>query len=116
MTRGFELRVYATAPQSKDVDAPEYARRVSDVARWSEEAGCHGVLVYTDNGIIDPWLVAQRVIEATERLRPLIAVQPVYMHPYSVAKMITSLAYLHGRAVDLNIVGGWVPQRPAGAG
>ena len=56
------------------------------------------------------------MIEATERLRPLIAVQPVYMHPYSVAKMITSLAYLHGRAVDLNIVGGWVPQRPAGAG
>ena len=28
------------------------------------------------------------------------------MHPYSVAKMVTSLAFLHGRAVDLNMVAG----------
>jgi alkanesulfonate monooxygenase len=101
-----ELRIYSTTPQSKDVDAAEYAQRIADVSRWSEEAGCHGILVYTDNGIVDPWLVAQRVIEATERLRPLVAVQNVYMHPYSVAKMITSLAFLHGRAVDLNMVAG----------
>jgi alkanesulfonate monooxygenase len=106
MAEGVQLRVYATTPQSKDVDASEYFARVADVARWSEEAGCHGILVYTDNGIVDPWLVAQAVIEATERLRPLVAVQPVYMHPYSVAKMITSLAYMHGRAIDLNMLAG----------
>lgn len=103
---GVELRIYATCPQSKDIDAAEYADRVADVARWSEEAGCHGILVYTDNGIADAWLVAQQVIEATEKLRPLVAVQAVYMSPYSVAKMVTSLAYLHGRAVDLNMVAG----------
>ena len=103
---GFGLRVYSTCPQSKDVAAAEYADRVADVARWSEDAGCHGILVYTDNGIADPWLVAQRVIEATTELRPLVAVQPVYMHPYSVAKMVASLAYLHGRAVDLNMLAG----------
>src|ERR1700752_3971086 len=103
---GFGLRVYSTCPQSKDVAAAEYADRVADVARWSEHAGCHGILVYTDNGIADPWLVAQRVIEATTELRPLVAVQPVYMHPYSVAKMVASLAYLHGRAVDLNMLAG----------
>lgn len=100
------VRVYATTPQSKDVDSSVYSDRVADVARWSEAAGCHGILVYTDNGIVDPWLVSQRVIEATERLRPLVAVQPVYMHPYSVAKMITSLAYMHGRAIDLNMLAG----------
>jgi alkanesulfonate monooxygenase len=104
--QGPELRVYATCPQSKDVDAAEYGDRVADVARWSEDAGCHGILVYTDNGIADPWLVAQQVIEATETLRPLVAVQPVYMSPYSVAKMVTSLAYLHRRAVDLNMLAG----------
>ena len=106
MSAGNRLRIYSTTPQSKDVDASAYAREVADVARWSEEASCHGILVYTDNGIVDPWLVAQRVIEATDHLRPLVAVQPVYMHPYSVAKMITSLAYLHGRAVDLNMLAG----------
>ena len=51
-----ELRVYATCPQSKDVGAAEYADRVADVARWSEEAGCHGILVHTDNRIVDPYL------------------------------------------------------------
>ena len=106
LTEGAGLRVYATCPQSKDVDAAEYADRIADVARWSEEADCHGILVYTDNGIVDPWLVSQRVIEATETLRPLVAVQPAYMSPYSVAKMVTSLGYLHGRAVDLNMLAG----------
>jgi alkanesulfonate monooxygenase len=99
-------RIYSTCPQSKDVSAADYNQRLTDVARWSESAGAYGILVYTDNGIADPWLVAQRVIEATERLRPLVAVQPIYMHPYSVAKMITSLAYLHGRAIDLNMLAG----------
>jgi alkanesulfonate monooxygenase len=76
------------------------------VARWSEDAGCEGILVYTDNSIVDPWLVTQVVIESTERLCPLVAVQPVYMHPYSVAKMVTSLAYLHDRRIYLNMLAG----------
>jgi alkanesulfonate monooxygenase len=99
-------RVYTTCPQSKDVPARDYLARVAQVARWSEASGAHGMLVYTDNGIIDPWLVAQVVVESTERLRPLVAVQPIYLHPYSAAKMITSLAYLHDRAVDLNMLAG----------
>jgi alkanesulfonate monooxygenase len=100
------MRVFSTTPQSKDVPRDDYLRRVADVSRWSEEAGCHGILVYTDNGIVDPWLVSQVVIQSTERLSPLVAVQPVYMHPYSVAKMVTSLAFLHGRRVDLNMLAG----------
>ena len=99
-------RVFSTTPQSKDVPREEYLRRVADVSRWSEEAGCHGILVYTDNGIVDPWLVSQVVIQSTERLSPLVAVQPVYMHPYSVAKMVASLAFLHDRRLDLNMLAG----------
>lgn len=37
---------------------------------------------------------------------PLVAVQPVYMHPYAVAKMVTSLGFLHGRRVWLNMLAG----------
>ena len=81
-------------------------QRIATVARWSEEAGCEGMLVFTDNRQLDPWLVAQCVIECTQRLVPLVAVQPIYMHPYSVAKMVSSLALLHGRRVDLNMVAG----------
>ena len=35
-----------------------------------------------------------------------MAIQPVYMHPYSVAKMIASIAFLHGRRVHLNMLAG----------
>jgi alkanesulfonate monooxygenase len=100
------LTVYSTCPQSKDVPASAYLDAVAATARWSEEAGCAGMLVYTDNGIADPWLVAQTAIAATESLAPLVAVQPVYMHPYTVASMVSSLAYLHGRAVHLNMLAG----------
>lgn len=100
------VQIYSTCPQSKDVPAGEYARAVADTARWSEAAGCTGMLVYTDNGIADPWLVAQHVITATDRLAPLVAVQPVYMHPFTAASMVSSLAYLHGRSVHLNMLAG----------
>lgn len=100
------VRIYSTCPQSKDVPQDRYLREVADVARWSEEAGCEGMLVYTDNGLVDPWLVAQIVLQSTERLRPLVAVQPIYMHPYTVAKMVSSLAFLHGRPVALNMLAG----------
>lgn len=100
------IEVFSTCPQSKDVDQREYLRRVQDVARWSDEAGYKGILVYTDNGIVDPWLVSHVVLESTDQLSPLVAIQPVYMHPYAVAKMITTYAYLHDRRIYLNMLAG----------
>jgi len=100
------VHVFSTAPQSSDFDAPTYLPRLAQVARWSEDAGCTGILIYTDNSLIDPWLAAQVVIESTKLLCPLVAVQPVYMHPYSVAKMTASLGYLYGRKIYLNMVAG----------
>src|SRR2546421_5264467 len=102
----FDISLFATSPQSKDVDASEYRDRVAAVARWSEEASFSGILVYADNGLVDPWLVSQLIVESTEKLSPLVAVQPVYMHPYSAAKMVASLGYLYGRKLHLNIVAG----------
>lgn len=64
------------------------------------------MLIYTDNSLVDPWVVAQLVIEHTTSLRPLVAVQPVYRHPYTVAKTIATLGHLAERAVDLNLVAG----------
>ena len=106
MTGNMPVSVFSTAPQSSNFEAERYLARLRQVARWSEEAGCRGILVYTDNSLIDPWLAAQIVIQSTKRLCPLVAVQPVYMHPYSVAKMVASLAYLHCRRIYLNLVAG----------
>lgn len=101
-----ETKIFSTSPQSSAVDQESYVKNVIDVARWSEEAGCEGILVYTDNTLVDPWLVSQIIIQNTTGLCPLVAVQPVYMHPYSVAKMVASLGHLYRRRVYLNMVAG----------
>lgn len=100
------LELFSTCVQSSDGDAETYHQRVADVARWSEQAGCKGILVYSDNRLHDPWLVSHIIIQNTTSLCPLVAVQPVYMHPYAVAKMVASLAQLHRRRVYLNMVAG----------
>lgn len=101
-----KVQVFSTCPQSKDFSSEAYARQIAEVARWSEAAGCTGMLVYTDNGIADPWLVSQIVIQNTEALCPLVAIQPVYMHPYAIAKMAATIGFLHHRRIYLNMVAG----------
>src|SRR5687768_10394489 len=103
---GAEVQIFSTCPQSKDVPRQRYLQEVADVARWSEDAGCAGILVYTDNSIADPWLVSQVILQSTARLAPLVAIQPVYMHPYSVAKMVATFGFLYGRRLWLNMVAG----------
>ena len=104
-TAADSLQVFSTCPSSLTTP-DDYIHRIADVARWSESAGCTGILVYTDNSLVDPWLVSQIIIQSTHSLCPLIAVQPVYMHPYAVAKMVSTLAFLHGRRIFLNMVAG----------
>ena len=100
------LKIFTTCPTTLTAQSGTSFRELEKVARCSEAAGCEGILVFTDNAQLDPWLVSQVIIGATKRLCPLVAIQPVYMHPYSVAKMIASLAFLYGRRVYLNMVAG----------
>jgi alkanesulfonate monooxygenase len=108
MDRSEELQVeiFSTTPQSKDRPRESYVQQVIDVARWSEDAGCTAILVYTDNSLVDAWLVSQIILQNTKRICPLVAVQPVYMHPYTVAKMVASFGHLYQRRVHLNLVAG----------
>ena len=99
------LQVYSTCPSSLEPQE-SYADRIIQAAQWSERTGCVGMLVYTDNSLVDPWLVSQILIQNTRSLCPLVAVQPVYMHPYSVAKIVATLAFLYRRRLCLNMVAG----------
>lgn len=101
-----QIKIFSTCPQSKDIGSDSYREQVINVAQWSETFGCDGILVYTDNGIVDPWEVAQIIVENTEQLSPLVAVQPAYMHPYTVAKKLSTFAYLYGRKLWINMVAG----------
>ena len=40
------------------------------------------------------------------RLAPLVAVQPIYMHPFTAAKAISSVASLYERGFCINMVAG----------
>lgn len=104
------VRLWTTIPPAArtGVDHPhgDYRQLVQRTARMSEAAGFEGALVYSDNNSVDPWAVAQDVLLATERFKPLVALQPVYQHPYTVAKTIASYGLLYGRSVCLNLVAG----------
>ncbi|MGO9899370.1 MAG: LLM class flavin-dependent oxidoreductase [Solirubrobacteraceae bacterium] len=100
------ITVFSTCPQSREGLGEGYLKRIVDVARWSEDVGCAGILIYTDNGLVDPWMVAQHIIQNTERLAPLIAVQPIYMHPFTAANMVATLGHLYGRKIYLNLLAG----------
>ena len=100
------LETFSTCPQISAASREAYLQNVIDVAKWSEDQGCRGILVYTDNSQADPWLIAQIIILNTDRLAPLVAIQPAYMHPYSVAKMIVTLGHIYRRRIYLNMVAG----------
>jgi alkanesulfonate monooxygenase len=100
------VKIFSTCPIPNGTDQRSYLQNVIDVAQWSERAGCRGILVYSDNSQVDPWLISQVILENTEHLCPLPAIQPVYMHPYAVAKAVTTLAYLYGRRLYLNMIAG----------
>jgi len=101
-----QIEVFSTCPMPEGVRGEVYAEQIINVARWSEKAGCKGILVYSDNSKLDPWLVSQIIIQNTTSLCPLVAVQPVYMHPYTVAKIIASFGCLYQRRMYLNMVAG----------
>ena len=75
------LEVFSTCAQSSDGDRDTYAQRVADVARWSERAGCKGILVYSDNRLVDPWLCrmsssrTRRACVPSSRFSPSICIR-----------------------------------------
>jgi len=99
------IRLFSTCPPSSQYSG-DYLRRVEEVADWCDDAGLEGILVYTDNSLVDPWLVSQVILSRTSHLAPLVAIQPVYMHPYTAAKMVTTFSYLYDRRIYLNMVAG----------
>lgn len=105
-TSNNSIEIFATCPQSSQVPKEAYLENVVEVARWSEKYGCKGILVYTDNSLVDPWLVSQLIIESTNTLCPLVAIQPIYMHPYTAAKMAASYGFLYHRQIYLNMLAG----------
>lgn len=98
-------RIFTVVPRTPD--ARRYSEDLDDLTRWSDRSGCAGVLLFTGtNTPIDPWVAAQRIISQSQSLEPIIAVNPAFMHPLSVARMVSSIAQIYERKVHLNLIAG----------
>lgn len=101
------MRLYCVSPSGSGA-------ALAEAARWADRAGLDGMLIGTGNGVMEPWSVAQYVVERTECLAPLVTVQPLYMHPYMTARMVSAIASMLGRRVDLALVAGGPDLRALG--
>ncbi|MET7468237.1 LLM class flavin-dependent oxidoreductase [Micromonospora sp. NPDC005686] len=100
------VTIYSTCRSSIGYGQDSHLRKLLETARWADEAGYRGALLYSDNTSIDAWMSAQAAIANTAGFVPLIAVQPLDKSPFALARAISSLAHLYGRQVDLNYVSG----------
>ena len=84
-------------------DAADQINSVARAARWAEAAGHEALLVGPETGPTDNWAMAQLVLEQTSNLVPVVTVQPVVEHPYSVARRIATLYQVYGRTPHLEL-------------
>jgi alkanesulfonate monooxygenase len=101
-----QIEIFSNSPQSKHFPRETHIQQVSDVDSWSEQAGYTAILVHSDDSVVDPRLVSHVILQNTEELCPVVAIQPVYMRPYAVAKMVGGFGYLYGRRLYLDMVAG----------
>lgn len=99
------IEVFTISPRT--TDEHQYWPNIERAIEWSDRHGGSGVLLFTGNDTyVEPWLAAQTVCQRSRSASPLVAVNPIYMHPFTTAKMVSSLAYLFGRKTYLNMVTG----------
>lgn len=82
-----------------------YWNEIREVVALSDQVGFSGVLCFAGNDtMIEPWLVAHHICATSRSLRPLVAANPMYMHPFTAAKMISSFSLMYGRQIDVNLI------------
>jgi alkanesulfonate monooxygenase len=99
------LRVFPAI--SRNRDPGKYVGELMQVAQFADRNSFEGILLFEGNDVfVEPWAMAQHIMAQTTRSSPLIAVNPVYMHPFTAAKFVSSFAQLYGRKVYLNMITG----------
>jgi len=105
MTAQARLRIFPAIPRNHI--ASEYIHELRSFAEFADQSGFAGILLFAGNDtLIETWSMAQYILMHTTRSSPLIAVNPAYMHPFTVAKFISSFAQFFERKVYLNMVTG----------
>lgn len=103
------MHIYSVTPESvspfEEFD-DTFLTRLTRTAAGCERAGWSGMLVPHNLHEVDPWVVAAYLGSITDRLLPLIAVQPASLPPHTAASMASAYATLYGRPLHFNLVAG----------
>ncbi|MGH6648415.1 FMNH2-dependent alkanesulfonate monooxygenase [Aquabacterium sp.] len=86
------------------------------VAIAADSLGYEGVLLPTGRSCEDSWILAASLIEATRRLKFLVALRPGLMQPSQTARMTATLDRISGGRVLVNLVTGGDPEELEGDG
>ncbi|WJY14211.1 LLM class flavin-dependent oxidoreductase [Pectobacteriaceae bacterium CE90] len=92
---------------SRHADLQTYTESLKRLAQESDRLGFTGMLFFVGNDTpVDPWLAAAQVGADTRKLSPFIALNPVYMHPFSAARAIATLSSFCQRRIFINLIAG----------
>ena len=91
----------------------DYYRQIAIAA---DSLGYEGVLLPTGRSCEDSWIVAASLIDATRRLKFLVALRPGLVQPVQSARMAATLDRLSGGRLLVNLVTGGDPDELAGDG
>lgn len=86
------------------------------VAVAADSLGYEGVLLPTGRSCEDSWVLAASLIDATRRLKFLVALRPGLVTPSQSARMAATLDRLSGGRLLVNLVTGGDPDELAGDG
>ena len=89
---------------------------LKQVAVAADSLGYEGVLLPTGRSCEDSWMVAASLIEATRRLKFLVALRPGLVQPVQSARMAATLDRLSGGRLLVNLVTGGDAEELAGDG
>jgi alkanesulfonate monooxygenase len=86
------------------------------VAIAADSLGYEGVLLPTGRSCEDSWILAASLIDATKRLKFLVALRPGLVQPAQSARMAATLDRLSGGRLLVNLVTGGDPEELEGDG
>ncbi|MFT5468511.1 MAG: alkanesulfonate monooxygenase [Verrucomicrobiales bacterium] len=98
------FRVFPLLPRTLDV--AQNLKNIDLVGGWCAKHKLEGPLIFNGNDTLtEVWVIAQMLLERYG-VSPLVAVNPHFMHPFTVAKMVTSFATAYQKSICLNMITG----------
>jgi alkanesulfonate monooxygenase len=107
--RGATVPVFNLLGVKHDSENPadDFHGNVRDFVLQTDTFGYTGILLPDSNTeVLNPWFFASMVYNLSTRLIPFVAVNPIYAHPFFIAKYIVNISSQCKRPIFLNFITG----------